>query len=475
MNIGAKIIQQGLRNLPKIKLSKIHGINPVTIDKTTGETINLPRFCSVEMQTAVKMNQNAVHGIKKAPKFDYPKATPQDLKRLTSNSIKDSYSRVEWTNPKNGKVYNILKEGEDENGNILVRILSSKGAFIKNAKLKPTTIAIADTFENQGSNIPHGLLVKAYAMRNNPFAKYKLYKLQSTDGIQISYNDLIPSLHKIAQDKPQYVSLSIGNEKYANTRTNYEKIKSALKDYFKNPEDLSERDFKTALEDLHKQNIRVLQGSGNMGETSINVTLGDTVEGVGALNKEGKVAQFSASRNSGLTQHYELGEFFPHKVIENGKVIGYNITGKPGCDIDIKTIDNIIKQKQAAIKLKDKQLKAKKDLIQADINSYKEQINTIENKISDEISKLPFENWLENVSKIREKYNKNLSQLRNKIFKLKTNISSLDLKLIDNSNKSIQTTNNILMSLDKPIYGTSYSTPIRSAKLALNDMMEGIL
>ena len=67
MNIGAKIIQQGLRNLPKIKLSKIHGINPVIIDKTTGETINLPRFCSVEMQTAVKMNQNAVHGIKKAP------------------------------------------------------------------------------------------------------------------------------------------------------------------------------------------------------------------------------------------------------------------------------------------------------------------------------------------------------------------------------------------------------------------------
>ena len=36
--------------------------------------------------------------------YTYPKATPEDYIRLTSEKMEDAYKRVTWTNPKDKKV-----------------------------------------------------------------------------------------------------------------------------------------------------------------------------------------------------------------------------------------------------------------------------------------------------------------------------------------------------------------------------------
>lgn len=75
------------------------------------------------MKQAREMNKIASRQIKSPITSNFSKATAEDLRRLTSTSIEDSYSRVQWTNPKDGKIYNLLKQGEREDGKILVRIL----------------------------------------------------------------------------------------------------------------------------------------------------------------------------------------------------------------------------------------------------------------------------------------------------------------------------------------------------------------
>lgn len=134
----------------------------ITQAKVTETLTELPRFSSPEMIMARNLNKIALRDIKVPKIYTFPKATPQDLKRLTSNTVKDSYSRVTWTNPKNGKVYHILKESELSDGNISVRILNEDGSFLKNASIKPKKIIIIDDFEqNQKSiyGISHGEIV----------------------------------------------------------------------------------------------------------------------------------------------------------------------------------------------------------------------------------------------------------------------------------------------------------------------------
>ena len=156
------------------KVQKFHGINPVLTYSKTGKSFELPRFCTEEMKTALNMNKNVIRQVKKPLVRNYSAATPEDLKRLTSTSIEDSFSRVEWVNPKDGKVYNILKQGETNSGNVSVRILDENGGFIKDAELTPKVIGIPDNYSDVVSSLglSHGVMVTTFARRNNPFAKY---------------------------------------------------------------------------------------------------------------------------------------------------------------------------------------------------------------------------------------------------------------------------------------------------------------
>ena len=98
----------GKRSILETKPSIFHGINPTLTYEATGKTFALPRFISQEMQQARKLNQIAIRQIKQPINSSFPKATIEDLRRLTSETIEDSFSRVQWTNPKDGKVYHLL-------------------------------------------------------------------------------------------------------------------------------------------------------------------------------------------------------------------------------------------------------------------------------------------------------------------------------------------------------------------------------
>lgn len=422
---------------------EIHGINPKVLYEPAGKEIDLPRFCSVEMLKARQMNRIAIQQIKTPIARTYKNAAPEDLKRLTSQTIEDSYSRVEWTNPNDGKVYNLLKQGETEDGKIIVRILDSEGAFIKEAKIKPRTIAIPDDY-NEPTNvfgIPHGDLVLAYAKRNNPFAKYIK--------IPISLNDInsekeIEHISKYLQhENVDYLSCSYGISVYSKN-----KLSEALAKGLGN----------SKYDDLATQTGRIIFGSGNIStENYYEVSelsnrflcLNTKVEGVGSLtSKFGKAANFSMSRNSALTQHYELGEFYPRLTKH-----GLNITNLPGTDFPFP---NSKLEKYSLNPLLGKSVKRVQQLLK----SIDERIKVLEKQ---KYSLFKDKKSIFEIIKERTNIEKQIHiyrQRKSKILSYAGELTNLNGEY------------NIIARVNS---GTSFSTPIRTAKLALNDMMEDVI
>lgn len=395
-----------------------HGINPTLIYPPTGKTFTLPRFSTIEMKQARQMNRIASNQIKTPINRTYPKANSEDLKRLTSESINDSYSRVQWTDPKDGKIYNLLKQGETEDGNVIIRILDQEGAFIKNATIKPKNIAIIDNSYGPAFEVPYGVdmknlpaelselshakAVEIFAKRNNPFAKYTIFETGFHNGSSAIDNDkLINHLKSLQQGKKyDYVNCSLGSETFNINETcepKYQKV-------------CAEVDKLNSL-----RGTRVLFASGNsdggifhLKGTNRYILNSSTAEGVGSLNKNGRISNFSSSRNSKYSQHYEKGEFI---ITKNSS--GLNITGQPGTDISF-----IEKNPFVGMKLG--------DIL----------------KSCDENPTL----W---------KYMQKLS------FK--------------NGGETMDDVASLFLPKDLKLDGTSYATPIRTAKLALNDMMQDIL
>lgn len=311
--------------------------------------------------------------------YTFLKATPADLQRLTSKSIKDSYKRVTWTNPKDSKVYHLLEEGRN-NGKVQVRILDKDGAFVKNAELEPKTIVIFDNFFSPRS-VTHGELMETFIKRFNPFANVE--RLEHKKGLienirykgQLPYeleekrfNELLTQMEN--GKKVDYISSSVisvfNMEKLAG------KSGEVQQQYLSYSPSLLK--IRPIFEKILAKGTRILEASGNDTKNAKTVVSDRLaikgVEGVGSL-REGKVAFDSCSRNSIFTQHYEQRDYFPRlSKDKNGKILGLNVTGLSGTDLPL--------------------------------------------------------NW--RTKKIREH-----------------------------------------------IGGTSYATPVRTAKLALNDMMEGIL
>lgn len=450
MNIGSNLSKKVIKYLSElhIKPEDIHGINPVAIDNSTGKTVELPRFCSVEMLQARTMNKIALHQSQNPIIRTYPKASADDLKRLTSETIGDSYARAEWTNPKDGKIYNLLKEGETEDGKILVKILDSEGDFIKNAKLTPKTILIPDNYSEilPFYRITHGDLVLTYARRNNPFAKY--VRLTITNDELEAHKDLAKIVQYLdEQGAADYISCSYG-------------LKVGVKRKIRIPKDLKEilQPQSSIYDKLITGNRRVIFAANNASYREYNnsselsnlyLCANDKVEGVGSLcEKRGKVAPFSISRNSELTQHYELGEFTP-KLTK----FGINITGLPGTDIPL--LNNRLEKH-----LKNPLLGKSVDRIQNIIKDLNNRIKFLEQeKYALFKSNESFKSLLQKRSILEEKISIYAKRKR---------------KILSNAGELV----NIRGEYNIPIEtlsGTSFSTPIRTAKLALNDMMEGII
>ena len=428
---------------------EIHGINPRGVIEETGEVVELPRFSSIEMQTAQQMNKIALRQAKTGIQRTFTKATPEDYQRLTSTRIKDTYARAEWTNPKDGKVYHILKEYVTKNGKIKVRILDSEGAFIKEAELAPKIIAIPDVYnvESKYFGLSHGDIVTTFAKRHNPFARYvpfnvSLMKLHN----QTELREIVEYINK--GNRIDYISGSIGRF----VGGEYKKVKEFKLDErirTSNPELFD-------YEDLSSKGVRILIGSGNakteeeMGQGVNNsiLTLQPKAEGVGSISNTGMISNFSGSRNSELTQHYEVGEVTPTLTRH-----GINITGLPGTDIKFTN--------QKLEELSKNPLVGKPvDKVKALLTKIENRIKELENaKMTLFAQKLPLPEHMEKSAKLDEAIQINRQRKK---------------KLFDYSFQLIQKNGKYEVALPE-LAGTSISTPIRVAKLALNDMMEGII
>ena len=425
-----------------------HGINPTATYEASGKTFALNRFCSQEMKEARQMNKIAIRQAKaQGIERTYPKATPQDLKRLTSETIEDSYSRVEWTNPKDGKIYNLLKQGETKDGKVKVRILDEQGAFVKEAELTPKKIVMVDAkcqISGFGVNmLNHADAVKLYLRKNNPFAHIEFLdvtgKGESTLGNMINVVDEAKlnnawkclETRIVNNEKIDYITMSIGNES-------------------KTPSDCSTEIAELINQFLakSKSGTRVIISSGNKGKSAINLNIKNTrAEGVGSISngyEQCRISDFSASRHINYTQHYERGV---HSVKQTE--YGYNITGGTGTDLPYPENVTITKLKKAIDECDEKYLKLDKKLtkvygLEEIIENNSEMRNAHRKryrsliKIGDSIKKEIDQNF-SNQRVLREKLNE-LSELKGEI-----------------------------------ISGTSFSTPIRTAKLALNDMMRDVL
>lgn len=157
-----------------------------------------------------------------------------------------------------------------------------------------------------------------------------------------------------------------------------------------------------------------------------------------------KLSKFSSSRNSFFTQHYEVGEHYIRPT-----EYGANITGLQGTDIVI----NNPKYKQ----------EVENNIL---IGKTKERVDKLLEKIKAEIKEVQQKRVRLMIGKI------DFNELR-KFEQRENTLEQRKIKLI----RLMVTTpleNGKYESTEK-FYGTSFSTPIRTAKLALTDMLQDVI
>ena len=309
------------------------------------EPVTIKGFDSLRYGIASSMNKLAVDSTKTDEMiFTYSKAAPEDLKRLTSKSIRDSYKRAVWVNPKDNKMYHILEESRNE-GKVQVRILDKDGGFVKNAELTPKNIVIFDNFYGL-RGVTHGEMMETFVKRFNPFANverlphkknlFELVKYRGKLPVKLEekrFTELAAKMDK--GKKVDYISFSEADY------MDFGDISGVSGEALK--KDISEIPFlqriKSIYEKITSRGTRILGAAGNNHEhaaSTVNNRLAiDGFEGVGSL-RNGAIAFDSCSRNEAFTQHYERRDYFPRLVKDDdGKVLGINITGLSGTDMPI--------------------------------------------------------------------------------------------------------------------------------------------
>lgn len=308
--------------------------------KNNGEYFCLPRFFTKEMREARMMNRFAIQDLKSKKVFsDLSKADPKDLIRLIDTSSEANLSRVQWVNPKDGKLYYLLKNGETDSGLPIVRILDENVNFVKEAVLKKRNIVVCEIdIGDKGladfNGLSHSDLTTLFIRKHNPFVETKLCLIDKFS----KSND--EKILKIIDSDTAALSCAFGASLTYKPRGFLEKIyyKYFNKKLKINPVSMENKLAKYKSESIINfdnipKNVRVFISSGNNGKNSYNKYLAfKNVEGVGSLDSFGKVADYSASRNSYFTQHYELGEFPTMQVPE-----GFMLTGSSAIDIPFKS------------------------------------------------------------------------------------------------------------------------------------------
>ncbi len=318
-------------------------------------------------------------------KKEYPYATPNDIKLLLSENKKSLHKSCTYLNPKTLKEYSILETNRTQNS-IAVKILDNKGKLIKEANIRPFNVVVIDNFSNANTRlgsdtmkVTHGEIVKKIIQRNNPFNNYE-YIDASAEGKKniISAAQVFEKLlERIeAGEKIDIISCSFSvSFLYAEMEVIIEKAlqnksmilqKRSIKNFFKKfaqlPSKKQSKHIKeifadmtddtvkkvlnnlsvalkqiNCMEKLHKHGVKIFMSAGNSAKQidknfydAININLlAKGVRGVGALDETGrKIATYSCSRKSNLTQNYENGT-----VLVEFRPKGLNITNSKGIDI----------------------------------------------------------------------------------------------------------------------------------------------
>ncbi len=429
---------------------------------------------------ALRTNIFALNAIKKGARKFYPEASSEDLKILTDTSFEAPSKRVTWFNPKNCKVYNLIKLGTNKDGSIRIKILDENGKFIKNAEIKPKTVVIIDKFSEaayyiadgnfnipQIPYIPHGQMVARYAFVNNPFANYifvdmqkesnkeggsinlafknLVNKYQNADEINFSWADIYPNeFFKYFVGKNCHDYSNIAAEAIRNFADNDE-----TKNIFADIEDTSE--IIDTINKLSNAGIKVFISAGNGGDESFNIVLlAKSVEGVGSLDENGRLSDFSSSRKGDLTRHFEQGEYTIKAVKD-----GINYTGGNHCDFNCNL--------SVIFPLAGKKLS------------------------SQQISKKEFNNLIKYKKRGERKFYELFGQLaeKEKVMSVKQAYTLFNTEYEDNYKQiylaigdwtpyKLNSKEELTPCLEK-ISGTSFASPIRAARYALNMSMDGII
>lgn len=319
------------------KYQCIHGINPRLSYKNSSNFFDFPRFFSQEMKEARSMNKIALNDIDLFFDKSFKNADSNDLKMLKDCSSEASFARVRWVNPKDNKAYFLLKDGDSVNGMQSIRILDSTGKFIKNAAIKKEKIIIfeleSDNKFKDINNLKHSDITSIFVKRFNPFADIKVCLWK--DNFDVDKN-----LLNFIDSSVSAISCAFSSDVQVNKLSVYKKLYNRIfnkKSNF-NPNELSKKlDSLISAEERKLDNIpshiRIFMASGNDGKNTYNkyLTL-NRVEGVGSLSDKKKISDFSGSRNSYFTQHYERGEF---PVIQLPD--GFMFTGTGDIDVPYKS------------------------------------------------------------------------------------------------------------------------------------------
>lgn len=346
-------------------------------------------YHTADGQIARKLNKTAQYKIpqnlgRNIPCKDfYPYADKRDLALLISSKEEDLLKKCTFINPKDLKEYNILLKNKNPDGTLTVRILDDCGKFLKEGNITPKNIVVLDNFRFETTSmywddcekIPHGDIVKRLIQRSNPFNNYEFIDISSKDNLMQPFEALKKLIQRIEKgEKIDAISCSFARE------YTYEELETFLGQPIKNkPMVIQKNIIQKTLDKLSKANdselrqhydflgenctpeflkevkeflqmseeikiytrlknlgVKIFMGSGNNTKVinkekveSINFDiLAEGVEGVGALSKRGDIAQYSGTRKSIFTPHYEKGDL-SIQYRENG----INYSGGPGIDL----------------------------------------------------------------------------------------------------------------------------------------------
>ena len=473
--------------------TKIQNRNLVTLadEISTG-------YKSPEMKQIVSMNQEAVRQIKQPVQLTFSKATPKDLVRLTDTSLEASSKRCLWTNPQNGLRYNLLINGKTKSGKNIIRILDENGKYIKTVKLQPKKIIIIDDFSNtkamtlddyfanfSGENkktfvdMGHGDNVKVLAQRSNPFAEFEIFNIGVKNQKGLSKEkekEILDLIQKRidAGEKIDYISCSYGSS------IEKQIIEEGLGEFGLNLKQLKCQDLNipAMLPDQvlisqfasKNPNVRILMSSGNEGAEYVSMQLmAGNIHGVGSLTPTGKVSSFSSSRNRCHTQHYELGEYSytatPH---------GISLTGGKTTEIPfaVGVADDVLK-----FHGKKPNLASAEEVEQlATLEEAYRKVICPKNSYEVSLKESALQEWDEYINRLASEGK--MIESKGEYYLPYNWIESLVNKKLKTSSFMLDNNGNLMIAdkdLKEFLKGTSFSTPVRSAKLALNDMLEDIL